>query len=415
MNVSGDRETDDRTSASDAWRRALQVGREAFGPDWQPMRVVKAPGRLELLGNHIDYNGGPVLAAAIDRFVVAAVDDRSAEGEDISVVMADAGDRHVVRHAPWILADWRNLQPPPGPHDYVRGVIASQLAHEPGQLRTGARVAVAGDVPIGFGLSSSAALCVALSLALHKGEREDRDLVLRAQEAEHRAGTPCGTMDQSASVGGGIIQYDGSTTTFQRLHPDLGDLVFAVADSGVHRSLGESSYPTRVAESAAALAVVNETLNSARPNLASVTREECERVRLSPVLNRRVRHVVTETARVREGINAVQRGDWARFGQLMTESGQSSAIDYEISHPKVEELVSESLEVTGVLGARMMGGGEGGTALILLPATDVSALKQRLSTGFYARNGHRDADTAVHVFAFAPGARTISGDDLVVS
>lgn len=376
---------------------------------------MKAPGRLELLGNHIDYNGGPVLAAAIDRFVVAAVDDQSTDGEDISVVMADAGDHQVVRHAPWILADWRNLQPPPGSHDYVRGVIATGLGRDGGSMRDGGRVAVAGDVPIGFGLSSSAALCVALTLALHEGEIEDRDLVLRAQEAEHRAGTPCGTMDQSASVGGGIIQYDGSTTTFERLNPDLGDLVFAVADSGVHRSLGESSYPTRVAESAEALAIVNQTLGANLENLASVTLDDLEQTPLTPVLQRRVRHVVTETARVREGIRAVQRGDWTRFGQLMTESGRSSAIDYDISHPKVEELVAESLEVDGVLGARMMGGGEGGTALILLPGAVVPALRQRLSSGFYARNGRQDAETAVHVFAFAPGARTVSGDDVLAS
>jgi galactokinase len=161
---------------------------------------------------------------------------------------------------------------------------------------------------------------------------------------------------------------------------------------------------------------VNQALDTSLPNLASVTLddlrrlEELDPVPLTPVLQRRVRHVVTETARVREGIEAVQRGDWTRFGQLMTESGRSSAIDYEISHPKVEELVAESLQVDGVLGARMMGGGEGGTALILLPEAVVPALRQRLSAGFYAQNGDRDADAAVHVFAFAPGAQTIEGN-----
>jgi galactokinase len=410
MTQAGDQLTTSRLDEPDAYERALAVGRDAFGQDWEPTRVVKAPGRLELLGNHIDYNGGPVLAAAIDRFVVVAVDEQLQDANDIAVVMADAEDRQVVRHAPWILADWRNLQPPPGSHDYVRGAIATTLARDADQLRGGTRVAVAGDVPIGFGLSSSAALCVALTLALNRNQVEDRDLVLRAQEAEHRAGTPCGTMDQSASVGGGIIRYDGATSTFERLDPDLGDLVFAVANSGVHRSLGESSYPIRVSQSAEALAIVNQSLGIDLPNLAALTIDqlhELERLDpspLSPVLMRRVRHVVTETVRVREGIDVVNRGEWTRFGELMTESGRSSALDYEISHPKVEELVAESLDVEGVLGARMMGGGEGGTALILLPMDVVPTLRSRLSAGYYRRNPVGSADTAVYVFGFAPGA-----------
>ena len=398
---------------NDALLRATQQGRAAFGDDWTPSCIVRAPGRLELLGNHIDYNGGPVLAGAIDRYVVVAVGGATADVDDISVVMADSDDRQVVRHAPWILADWRNLQPPPGPHDYVRGAIATALAHGGYVSGAGRQVAIAGDVPIGFGLSSSAALCVGLTIALHADGVVDRDLVLRAQEAEHRAGVPCGTMDQSASVGGGIIRYDGSISTFERLSPDLGSLVFAVADSGVHRSLGESSYPVRVAESAEALAIVNRVLDLDLAYLAGLTFEQLgvlERIEPAPLtstLMRRACHVVTETARVRAGIEAVAAADWTRFGTLMTESGRSSATNYEISHPKVEELVAEALQVEGVLGARMMGGGEGGTALILLPAVTVPALRQRLARGYYARNAGRSADEAVHVFAFAPGAGVV--------
>lgn len=398
----------DRSTHLDAELRAVRQGQMAFGADWTPSRIIRAPGRLELLGNHIDYNGGPVLASAIDRFVVVAIDDRPTEQDDICVVMADDADHQLVRHAPWILADWRNPQPPTGPHDYVRGVVATALSKSPESLRAGVRIALAGDVPIGFGLSSSAALCVALTLALHLGDLEDRDLVLRAQEAEHRAGVPCGTLDQSASVGGGIILYDGKTTTFERLQPDLGDLVFAVADSGIHHALGESSYPIRVAESAAALEMLNRALQLQLSHLADLPDDRLDRsdeaLSQSEVLVRRVRHVVTETVRVRRGIEAVMAGDWVTFGRLMTESGRSSAIDYEISHPNVEELVAESLKVEGVLGARMMGGGEGGTALVLLPAAAVPSLKRRLARGYYARNGKRNPDDAVRVFGFAPGA-----------
>jgi galactokinase len=389
--------------------RAFDAGRAAFGPDWRPALKASAPGRLELLGNHVDYNGGPVLASAIDRSLVVLIEPNP-KGYGIDLVFADFAEGQRSGFLPDDLGDWRNPSPPPKPVDYPKGVIAAALARQGVELRSPAKVAVAGDVPIGFGLSSSAALCVALTLALHKVRPADRELVLRAQEAEHRAGTPCGTMDQSASVAGGVIRYDGTTLAVDRLDPDLGDLVFAVADSGVERSLGASSYPVRVAESAAALTIAREALTPTLPNLAAIDFQGLETLAtlpagdLPPVLFRRIRHVVTETNRVRRGIEAMQRRDWTTFGMLMTASGRSSAVDYEISHPRVEELVSESLSVDGVLGARMMGGGEGGTALVLLPRATVPTLTDRLRRGYYARHSLTDRSEAVHVFGFAPGA-----------
>jgi galactokinase len=392
-----------------ALQRALDAGRAAFGSRWQPTLAATAPGRLELLGNHVDYNGGPVLASAIDRSVVVLVEpEPGATG--VEVVFADVADGQRSTLILDDLRDWRNPSPPPESVDYPRGVIAAALARCGVEVRSPIRVAVAGDVPIGFGLSSSAALCVALTLALHTIRPDDRELVLRAQEAEHRAGTPCGTMDQSASVAGGVIRYDGTTLAVDRLDPDLGDLVFAVADSGVERSLGASSYPVRVAESAKALEIARAVISPDLPNLAAIDSQGLETLarlsadELSPLLLRRIRHVVTETDRVRKGVEAMQRRDWTTFGLLMTASGHSSAVDYEISHPRVEELVSEAQSVDGVLGARMMGGGEGGTALALLPGAAVPTLTEALRRGYYARHRMADRTEAVHVFAFAPGA-----------
>ena len=147
------------------------------------------------------------------------------------------------------LAGWRNDSPPPNPDDYVRGAVAGLHSRGLFDLQSGIQLAITGDVPIGLGFSSSAALCVALTLSLSRKLLETRDIVLIAQEAEHRAGTPCGTMDQSASVAGGFILFDSETVTFEQLQPSLDDLAFVVADSGVSRSLGASSYPTRVKES----------------------------------------------------------------------------------------------------------------------------------------------------------------------
>lgn len=391
--------------------RADAAGRAAFGPAWRPVRRAVAPGRIELLGNHLDYNGGPVLAAAIDRRVVTLLSPGPAETSDdtIRAVGADVPDLGTESFPVAGLRDWRNLTPPPSPYDYPRGVIAATQARAHLRLRHPVLLSVAGDVPIGFGLSSSAALCVSLALALVEPTPGFKELVLLAQEAEHRAGTPCGVMDQSASIAGGVIELDTATLEATQLSPKLGDLVFAVADSGVDRALGASSYPQRVAESRRALAHANRVLGVELPHLAALTADQLTALSRGPEalpepLLSRVRHVVTETERVRAGAKAVRAGDWATFGALMTASGRSSATDYAISHPRVETLVAATREVGGVLGARMMGGGEGGTVLILLPRDRVPALEAALRASYYEPAGLADRPDLIHVCTFAAGA-----------
>jgi galactokinase len=312
------------------------------------------------------------------------------------------------------LAGWRNASPPPESLDYVRGLLAGLQAPERASLRPRlpASIAIAGDVPIGFGVSSSAALCVSLALALADGFSGPEEIVLLAQEAEHRAGTPCGTMDQSASASGGVIAFDGATLAVERLSPSLGDLVFAVADSGVERSLSTSSYPLRVAESRQALELARRQLGVTVPYLAAITQEQLvalDRAGILPEpLLKRVRHVVEETARVTEGHAAMLAGDWTRFGRLMSASGRSSASLYEISHPRVEQLVAEALTIEGTLGARMMGGGEGGSALVLISRDAVPRLEETLRSAYYVRYGMADRDGLIHICAFAPGAAYIA-------
>jgi galactokinase len=365
-----------------------------------------APGRIELLGNHLDYNGGPVLAAAIDRFVVTAV------GVDPSTKdnwLLAADEQNPVKR---LLGDPATPPSvPPLTADYVRGVLA-ELAARGQPPVAGATIVIAGDVPLGFGVSSSAALCVSLTLALSGTRLEDREVVLIAQAAEHRAGSPCGTMDQSASVAGGVIDFDGATLQVTALTPQLGDYVFAVADSGVSRSLGTSSYPVRVAECAEALEIARRELDTLVPHLAALTPGQLKQLEdqsvLTPTQLRRVRHVVEETGRVARGRAAVSEAGWDTFGQLMTESGRSSATLYEISHPEVEELVACALRQPGVLGARMMGGGEGGAVLALLRRDAVDAFTAGLRVEFYRERSRADETGLVHICAFAPGAAEIT-------
>lgn len=408
------------TTAGESLGRAVQAARDAFGSAWNPDGFAIAPGRIELLGNHVDYNGGPVLAAAIDRFIVVAIARDPGRAQTVRAIAADAPDEAVATLDAHALADWRNASPPPRSLDYVRGVLAGLQTQERSSLRTRlpASIAIAGDVPIGFGVSSSAALCVSLALALGDGFSGPEEVVLLAQEAEHRAGTPCGTMDQSASISGGVIAFDGATLGVERLSPRLGDLVFAVADSGVERSLSTSSYPRRVEESRQALELARTQLGTGIPYLAAITPEQLDALDRDDILPehllRRVRHVVEETARVAEGRAAMAAGDWPRFGRLMTASGHSSATLYEISHPRVEELVAEALTVAGTLGARMMGGGEGGAALALISRDAVPGLEETLRSGYYARHGMADRDGLIHTCAFAPGATYMTAADGLV-
>src|SRR5215216_1981094 len=401
------------TTAGESRGRAVQAARDAFGPAWKPDGVAIAPGRIELLGNHVDYNGGPVLAAAIDRFIVVAIARDPGREPTVRAIAADVPDEAAATLDADALAGWRNASPPPRSLDYVRGLLAGLQTRERSSLtpRLPASIAIAGDVPIGFGISSSAALCVSLALALADGFLGPQEVVLLAQEAEHRAGTPCGTMDQSASISGGVIAFDGATLGVERLSPRLGDLVFAVADSGVKRSLSTSSYPRRVEESRQALELARERLRGAIPHLAAISQEQLDALDRDDVLPehllKRVRHVVEETARVAAGRAAMTAGDWTRFGQLMTASGRSSATLYEISHPRVEELVAEALTVEGTLGARMMGGGEGGAVLVLISRDSVPRLEETLRSGYYARYSMADGDGLIHICAFAPGAAYI--------
>jgi galactokinase len=257
-------------------------------------------------------------------------------------------------------------------------------------------------------MSSSAALCLATILALTVDKIEPREMVAIAREAEHRAGSPVGSMDQSASVAGNVIVFDGRDNSYQQITPELGELVFAVADSGVDRSLRTSSYGTRVDEAEEARGILADAYGLKLPNLAALA-PQWESVEgsiadhLSPTLVKRVRHVVTETLRVREAEKAVRSGDWERFGTLMNESGDSSAIDYEISHPTVEKLVATLRQQDGVLGARMMGGGEGGPALVLLRRDAVESVSEALNATFYDEHPVNNPEP-FQVCSFGPGA-----------
>ncbi len=389
-------------------KRIIEHGRAAFGAGWAPESWVTAPGRLELLGNHVDYNGGLVLAGAVDRVVAIGVGHGTHDG-GLSVVAGDV-DGAAFSLDPAEARDWRSDGSATGPREYALGILAALAERSIPVLNSG-QLSIAGNVPLGFGMSSSAGLCVALTLAFAQRDLDPRDIVTIAQDAEHRAGSPVGAMDQSASVAGGVILFDGRDTTFRLLQPDLGDHVFAVADSGVHHAIGTSSYPERVRESQRALELIRKHALPDLNSLGELTPDQWVDIQarqpdlLGDVLTRRVEHVVSEVQRVRIGIGAVEAADWKHFGALMTESGRSSAASYDISHPRVEELVADLVAMPGVLGARMMGGGEGGPALALLQRDAVEDVTDALQQGFFTRFRSSPVRDRFQVCVFGQGAQ----------
>lgn len=394
---------DDAVQAS-----TLRHGKQAFEHRWNPVAWSVAPGRLELLGNHVDYNGGLVLASAINRSVWTAVAEDGESGF-IDIVAGDV-DTAVFRARTDAGPPAIDTRGEIGPEQYLQGVIGAMIDRGL-DVRSALRLSISGNVPIGFGMSSSAALCVSLVNVLSDGELPGRDVVLIAQDAEHRAGSPVGAMDQSASVAGGVILFDGATTSVQHLKPDLEGYVFAVANSGVSHALGSSAYPRRVEESRQALSLIREHHDPDLAALGVLDPAEWRAMKRTGVpgmdatLEARVDHVVSEVERVRQGVVAIETSDWTEFGSLMSASGRSSAELYEISHPLVEELVRDLQDVPGVTGARMMGGGEGGPALALIQSEAVDTVRSSLAEGYYRRHpGDRSSDS-LQVCAIGPSAR----------
>lgn len=384
----------------------LERARMAFGSDWSPLLESRAPGRLELLGNHIDYNGGPVLAGAINRTVTAYARTNLDTRGTTALFATDLNDH------PEML-ETRNPKAldvcgSTSTVDYLAGVL--HALHERAlPVRDGLEIVVAGDVPLGFGMSSSAALCVSLTNVLADTQLTLAQIVDIARRAELLTGAPVGAMDQSASVAGGVILFDGATGEMTPLTPHLEEYVFVVAHSGVSRALNQSAYPARVTESGQALEALRAHGHPALKHLAELDGRPWRLIRtkrpswLHDPLARRIDHVVSEVERVRRGVEAIEARNWRAFGQLMRESGQSSAISYDISHPVVEQLVAIMNSLPGVLGARMMGGGEGGPALALIHEDAVPVVKAGLSKGFFARHD-LDPDSSFEVCSFGPGA-----------
>lgn len=360
--------------------------RQIFGHN--PAVTVRAPGRVNLLGEHVDYNEGWVLPCAIDRAVwLAAAPNNRGLARIHALDMQQQGQ--------FALADYR----PPGGHktdhawlNYPAGVAWAM--QEAGHALTGIDVVFTSTVPIGAGVSSSAAVEAAFILAweaLSGLTLSTLDKARLGQRSENGfLGVQSGIMDQYASLHGAenqLILLDCRSLTHELIPFPAGTSI-VVADSGIRRQLAHSEYNTRRQQCEQAVALLQPYLPGLRA-LRDLTPADLQRYahRLPGEVRRRARHVVEECQRVLAGAEALRQGDLTSFGQAVNQSHISCRDLYEISILELDVLAATAWEVPGCYGARLTGAGFGGCVIAIANNTAVPALSQALTTAYRAEFG----------------------------
>ncbi|KAA0221036.1 MAG: galactokinase [Planctomycetota bacterium] len=336
----------------------------AFGSS--PEVVARAPGRVNLIGDHTDYTGGFVLPIAIDRatFVAAA---RSTDG------------RFRARSSAFPeTATWGATR-----------VAAGQGGGTGVEVGAGgADMFVLGDVPPGAGLASSAALEVATAtalIALSGAKAAPLEVARWCQRAENEyAGSPCGVMDQTISAcasEGHALLMDCLTMSLRHVPLNLGDACLVVMDSGVRHSIAAGEYAARRRDCEVGLAAFADEAAHVRSLRDVEEAQIAANPRLSGTMRRRLRHVVRENQRVLDAASALKRGDMNALGRLMLASHASLREDFEVSCVELDRLVGLARSVPGVYGARMTGGGFGGCVIALVRGEAVDALRAAATAG----------------------------------
>ena len=366
-----------------------------------PRWVAAAPGRVNLIGEHTDYNDGFVLPMAIDRHVVIAADRAPSSARVHSAGLGEWADIAVERPTPSGCPSWSS---------YVQGVVAGFTARG---VAVGPFEAVIGaDLPSGGGLSSSAALEVATATLLEAMTGTHLDPLAKAllcQKAEHDfAGVPCGIMDQCASVmgrDGCLLLLDCRSREVRPVPLSDPDAIALIVNSNVKHALTDGGYAARRRQCEQAAGI----LGVAALRDADERQVRGARVRLGDLLYRRALHVVTENARTVAAADAIGRGDWAEVGRLMAASHASLRDDYEVSCPELDALVELAAEAGGgVIGSRMTGGGFGGCTISLVRRDAAPSVMRHIEEGYVRRTGR-----AATAFTTQPvdGARLLDTEE----
>jgi galactokinase len=394
--------------ASPLEQSARDAAIDAFGEE--PEVVARAPARVELLGNHTDHNGGLVLAAAIDRYTVVV--GRRVENRQGAVRSANLGgvDAFPIDGlAPGEKGAWGQ---------YVRGVTWA-LGESDGPLQSGFDAALAGDVPLGAGLSSSASLQASFAMfLLAAGVVPGRDANLDDSERMELAktlrrsenvfvGVASGLLDQFSSLfgrEGHALTLDCRSLAYERLPLGEPAPAIVVVDSATSRRLADGMYNVRRAECEAVVEHFQtregkDKVRTLRDITLDDLRDEWDAI--DPAARLRARHVLTENDRVRRGAEALKAGDIAAFGRLMTASHASSRDDFQNSSPALDALIEAAESSPGFLGGKLSGAGWAGCTVNLVEPDRAEDFAAAVSVGYADRTGRTPV---VHVCRAADGA-----------
>jgi len=346
-----------------------------------PQLIISAPGRVNLIGEHTDYNDGFVLPCAIDHETIVAISPTQSEQVEVIACDYDQQDEFGINSAFEHQTDeWKN---------HVRGVAASFKAR--GLNIAGTRIAIGGNIPQGAGLSSSASVSVALGKAIATvngfDDIDETQLALIAQQSENDfVGCACGIMDQLASaraVTGHAMLLDCRSLDFEPIAIPQ-ELSLLIIHSGIKRGLVDSAYNER-----------REQCENAAQHYGVKALRDLDEQRLmdgkgdlDEVSYRRARHVVTENKRVLNTVEALKTKDFQAISNLMSASHQSMRDDFEITLPAIDQLVELVTGIVGISGGvRMTGGGFGGCIVALLPHGKVETVKSAVAANYTAPDG----------------------------
>mgnify|MGYP000359384784 CR=1 FL=1 len=384
--------------------------------------VVKSPGRINLIGEHIDYNHGFVLPAAIDKFIELAIGKRT-DGA-IHMVAVDLGET--------IILPIHNL----APHatvwvNYIIGVVdqvfnnlatnENNFAKIKEDFNGGFSICIQGNIPLGAGLSSSAAVECAVLFALNQLYHlslTKMQMALMAQSAEHKfAGVNCGIMDMFASLHGEknkAILLDCYSLAFTYYPLALNDYSIVLFDTQIKHALASSEYNTRRLECEQGLKIIQEKYPTVK-TFRDISLEQVEACLASNDVNRskvyqRCKYVVEEIQRVQLAVQDLGKGDMQAFGKKMFETHTGLSSLYEVSCPELDFLVEAVSNNENVLGARMMGGGFGGCTINIIKKSAVEEITKAL-TANYAKKMHKEL--AVYITSIEDGTHIVEGTHLV--
>ena len=364
-------------------------------------RIFTAPGRVNLIGEHTDYNDGFVLPMAIKYRVDIAVSPRAyrilnirsgSMDDSISVYL----DKNIRKRDHW--------------SDYTAGV--ARMLELAGFFLPGADLLIESTVPVGAGLSSSAALEVASGLALLStvdGHMKPGDLARLAQRAENEfVGMNCGIMDQFISARGEkghALFLDCRSLDFRQVSLPSNRASIIICNTMVKHELSGSEYNRRREECEEGVTLLQKIYPKITA-LRDVSPEEFTRCKdkLPDIIRRRCRHVITEDQRVLDSVAALKEGNLERFGSLMIASHASLRNDYEVSCRELDIMVDLACQIPGCLGSRMTGGGFGGCTVNLVSVATVSNFRNAIREGYYRKTSR---DPEIYISAPAAGAREI--------